>query len=177
VKKITRLAAIETLTEHSLKSLVPEDRESLLLNWWTLDENDTAFSSLSTELQQLVLAHEEPPKDIENSLADELILFGLASDYKGVTNEYLADQLIEFGYDTYEIEGDVEFLCACPCCEHRTLSTTSNYEICNLCKWEDDGTTAPESYSHPNHMTLSDAKKQFFSKSGTLLLKKWIRAS
>lgn len=176
-EKNTRLAAINTLANHSLKSLASKDRESLLLNWWALDENDTILSSLSTELQQLVLDHEEPPKDIEHSLADELILFGLVSDYKGVTNEFLADQLIELGYGAYEIEGDVEFLSACPCCEHRTLSTISNYEICNLCKWEDDGTTAPETYSHPNHMTLSDAKEEFCKRSGTLPLKKWIRAS
>lgn len=177
MKKITRVAAIETLTEHSLKLLAPEDLESFLLNWWTLDENDTTFSSLSTKLQQLILDHEEPPKDIERSLADELILAGLASSYKGITNKYLTDQLIEFGYNAYEIEGDVEFLSVCPCCEHRTLSMISNYEICDLCKWEDDGTTVPESYSHPNHMTLSDAKKEFCKKSENLPLNKWIRAS
>nr|WP_238350247.1 CPCC family cysteine-rich protein [Pseudomonas sp. SWRI154] len=64
----------------------------------------------------------------------------------------------------------------CPCCGYRTLLTISNYEICDLCKWEDDGITDPESYSHSNHMTLSDAKKEFCEKSKKMRLNKWIKS-
>jgi hypothetical protein len=28
---------------------------------------------------------------------------------------------------------------ACPCCGYLTLDTRGNYEICNVCFWEDDG--------------------------------------
>ncbi|WP_196304817.1 CPCC family cysteine-rich protein [Pseudomonas fluorescens] len=89
----------------------------------------------------------------------------------------MAEELAKLGYETYEVEGDIEHLNTCPCCEYRTLSTISDYDICELCMWEDDGTAAPESYSHPNHMTLSTAKKQFIEKNENLPLNKWIKAS
>lgn len=177
MKKITRPAAIKSIAESFLKSLTIEERDSLLLDWWTLDESNAAYFNLSKKLKALISNYDEPPKDIEHSLADELTLTGLKSSYTGVTNDYLAKQLAELGHGTYEVEGDIEHLNACPCCEYRTLSTISDYDICELCMWEDDGTAAAESYSHPNHMTLSDAKKEFCKKSVNLPLNKWIKAS
>jgi hypothetical protein len=173
VKKISRFAAIKNMTESSLKLLSIEERHSLLLNWWTLDESDVIFLSLSKKLQDIILNNDEPPKNIEGLLIDELLLAGLRSSYTGVTNEYLADQLARLEHEAFEVEGDIERLHVCPCCEYHTLLTTSNYEICDLCNWEDDGTITPESFSHPNHMTLSDAKKGFREKSKNLRLNKW----
>lgn len=177
IKQITRLTAIKNIAESYLDTLTIEERDSHILNWWALDESNPNFLGLSTKLQKLILNYEEPPKNIESLLADELILVGLKSSYIGVTNDYLAEQLAKLGYETYEVEGDIEHLNVCPCCEYRTLSTISDYDICELCMWEDDGTAAAESYSHPNHMTLSTAKKQFFEKNENLPLNKWVKAS
>lgn len=177
IKQITRLAAIKNIADRYLDTLTTEERDSHNLNWWPLDESNPNFLAISTKLQNLLLNNAKPPKNIEILLADELILVGLKSSYIGVTNNYLAERLVELGYGTYEVEGDIEHLNACPCCEHRTLPSVSDYEICDLCMWEDDGTTAAESYSHPNHMTLSTAKKQFFEKFKNLPLNKWVKAS
>ncbi|WP_434696698.1 hypothetical protein J3P89_03190 [Pseudomonas sp. Z1-14] len=177
MKKIFRFAAIKTITENTLKLLTTEERHSLLLNWWTLDESDAIFFSLSKELQNTISNNDEPPKNLEDLLIEELLLAGLKSSYTGVTNEYLADQLARLENEAFYVEGDKESLHACPCCEYHTLLTTSNYEICDLCNWEDDGTTTPESFSHPNHMTLSDAKKAFREKSKNLQLNKWAKTS
>ncbi|WP_323155630.1 CPCC family cysteine-rich protein [Pseudomonas alvandae] len=177
ITQITRPAAIKNIAERYLDTLTTEERDSHILNWWPLDENNPNFLAISTKLKNLLLNNEEPPKNIESLLADELILVGLKSSYIGVTNDYLAEQLARLGYETYEIQGDIEHLNACPCCEYRTLSTISDYDICELCMWEDDGTAAAESYSHPNHMTLSTAKKQFFEKTENLPLNKWVKAS
>jgi hypothetical protein len=171
------MTAINNITERYLDTLTTEERDSHILNWWPLDKSNPNFHAIPTKLQKLILDNEEPPKNIESFLADELILAGLKSSYIGVTNDYLADQLAKLGYGTYEVQGDIEHLNACPCCEYRTLSTISDYDICELCMWEDDGTAAAESYSYPNHMTLSDAKKEFCKKSENLPLNKWIRAS
>jgi hypothetical protein len=177
IKQITRLTAIKNIAESHLDTLTIEERDSHILNWWPLDESNPNLLGLSTKLQKLIFNNEEPPKNIESLLTDELILVGLKSSYIGVTNDYLAEQLAKLGYGTYEIQGDIEHLNACPCCEYRTLPSASDYEICDLCMWEDDGTAAPESYSHPNHMTLSTAKKQFIEKIENLPLNKWVKAS
>jgi hypothetical protein len=177
ITQITRPAAIKNIAERYLDTLTTEERDSHILNWWPLDENNPNFLAISTKLKNLLLNNEEPLKNIENLLADELILVGLKSSYIGVTNDYLADQLAKLGYGTYEVQGDIEHLNACPCCEYRTLSSVSDYEICDLCMWEDDGTAGAESYSHPNHMTLSTAKKQFIEKFEYLPLNKWVKAS
>lgn len=173
IKQITRLAAIKSIVERYLDILITEQRNSHTLNLCPLDEIDPDFLGLSTKLQKLILDNEEPPKNIESLLADGLILTGLKSSHIGVTNNYLAEQLAELGYGTYEIEGDIEHLNVCPCCAYRTLSTISDYEICELCMWEDDGKAAAEAYSHPNHMTLSTAKKHYFEKSKSQPLNKW----
>lgn len=177
IKQITRPAAIKNIAERYLDTLTTEERDLHILNWRPLDESAPNFLGFSTKLQKLIFNNEYPPKNIESLLADELILVGLKSSYIGVTNDYLAEEIAKLGYETYEVEGDIEHLNTCPCCEYRTLSTISDYDICELCMWEDDGTAAPESYSHPNHMTLSTAKKQFIEKNENLPLNKWVKAS
>ena len=59
------------------------------------------------------------------------------------------------------VEGDVEALCTCPCCDFRTLSTRGGYEICPVCQWEDDGGREPDRLSSPNHMTLREGRSNF----------------
>ena len=51
----------------------------------------------------------------------------------------------------------------CPCCGHATLTTRSEYEICPVCFWEDDGTGAEDATrrSGPNHLSLAEAQRTF----------------
>ncbi|WP_420535457.1 CPCC family cysteine-rich protein [Actinomadura viridis] len=52
----------------------------------------------------------------------------------------------------------------CPCCAYMTLSIRGMHEICPVCGWEDTGIgdSEPDEYQGgPNHVTLTDARKNF----------------
>jgi len=176
VNQISRNDAIYKLCKKKLSSLDTESRESYILDWWGIDEDDVEFSSLSAELQRQMLANEDPPNDSENYKYDELIIIALSAEFKGVTNAFLAENMITMGVGTYKVCGELEPLEICPCCEYRTLNSRGDYEICRLCNWEDNGADQLEQYSGPNHMTLGEAKKQFSENMGSLPLGKWMNA-
>jgi hypothetical protein len=51
----------------------------------------------------------------------------------------------------------------CPCCDYFTLERRSEYDICPICFWEDNGIDLDEldSHSGPNHMTLREGRQNF----------------
>jgi hypothetical protein len=51
----------------------------------------------------------------------------------------------------------------CPCCGCRTLSSGPGaYEICAVCRWEDDGTPdGPLAEDGPNGISLVEAQRRF----------------
>jgi hypothetical protein len=53
----------------------------------------------------------------------------------------------------------------CPCCGYLTLSQRGSFEICELCRWEDDGQDDPhadEVWGGPNgRYSLSEARQNF----------------
>ncbi|HRI70561.1 MAG TPA: CPCC family cysteine-rich protein [Polyangium sp.] len=54
-------------------------------------------------------------------------------------------------------------LAQCPCCDYFSLGHRGEYEICEICFWEDAGLDLDDldQYSGPNHMTLRDARENF----------------
>ena len=55
-------------------------------------------------------------------------------------------------------------LYACPCCGYATLAEVANYEICEICFWEDDGQDDPEQnecFGGPNKVSLKEARFNF----------------
>jgi len=52
---------------------------------------------------------------------------------------------------------------SCPKCGYLTLDERSNYDICSICFWEDDGIDDFElnKNSGPNHMTLKEGREIF----------------
>jgi len=54
-------------------------------------------------------------------------------------------------------------LAQCPCCDYFSLGSRAEYEICEICFWEDDGIDLDDldRYSGPNHITLRDARDNF----------------
>jgi hypothetical protein len=52
---------------------------------------------------------------------------------------------------------------SCPCCGEKTIDNLGDYEICPICKWEDD----PVQYKDPsysggaNKMSLNEAREAF----------------
>ena len=52
----------------------------------------------------------------------------------------------------------------CECCGYWTLSSRGMYEICPVCRWEDDPTgqrDGPDTHSGPNHMSINEARRNF----------------
>ncbi|MFG2208682.1 CPCC family cysteine-rich protein [Streptomyces sp. NPDC048638] len=53
---------------------------------------------------------------------------------------------------------------ACPCCGFLTLEHRAFYEICPVCRWEDDGQddrNADEHIGGPNRVSLTEARNNY----------------
>lgn len=80
---------------------------------------------------------------------------------RGITNTYLSNFTGAMLSASVLVEGDADELYACSCCGYRTLTEPSEYFICKVCFWEDDGTSMADDYSSVNRMTLREAKSNF----------------
>lgn len=59
----------------------------------------------------------------------------------------------------------------CPCCGYPTLEERANYEICDLCNWEDDGQDdhdSAKSFGGPNGGYSLDEARENFMKYRTM---------
>lgn len=148
--------AIDVLAQRDLDQLSPAEREALLIDWWTIDGSDPDHAGLPEALAEMV-AGSDHPQDPADALYDPLLQLALRRAYQGVSNAHLSGQLAALGRpDT--VEGAIEELAQCPCCEYRSLPSHGEYEICPVCFWEDDGTSDLDSISGPNHLTLREAR-------------------
>jgi len=170
---IHRKNAIELICKEELNSLTILDRESIILNWWCIDESDIEFHQLSYQLQQKIKKY-EIPNDPNNNEYDQLILIALKINYVGVKNDFLEKIMHTKKLGTFKVNGIPKILEVCPCCNYRTLKTQDNFEVCPICYWEDNGIIDLDKYSGPNHMTLGEAKEKFKS-SKIDNLDKWIK--
>ncbi len=177
MKTIKRNEAIEECVNHILEKLSATERELYIYDSWSIDTNEPAFHRLPEQLRDEIITSDEPLQSLENECYNPLITISLAHNFTGVTNEYLEETLKEYGFKTPKVIGTVEILEECPCCGYRTLVTRNNFDVCRLCRWEDNGTNKPETYSGPNHMTLADARSKFESLKHTLPLHKFSRSS
>ncbi|MFJ3156447.1 CPCC family cysteine-rich protein [Pseudomonas protegens] len=173
MEKLTANAAIDLLSRHRLPGLDAAARFSHLLNWWGIDSDDLEFAALAPSLQQQILTQPEPPQEVQDPRYDALLLIALRAEYRGVTHLYLRRCLREAGLGDYTVSANIECLEACPCCGYRTLSARGEYQICDLCHWEDDGSQALDVLSGPNHQTLGQAREHFAQQQGRLPLDKW----
>jgi hypothetical protein len=54
----------------------------------------------------------------------------------------------------------------CPVCSEVAFSTKGNYEICQNCLWEDDGSTEPyEGSFGPNLMSMEQYRQEYIKKA------------
>ncbi len=173
MEKLTANAAIDLLSRHRLPGLDAAARFSHLLNWWGIDSDDLEFAALAPSLQQQILTQPEPPQEVQDPRYDALLLIALRAEYRGVPHLYLRRCLREAGLGDYTVSANIECLEACPCCGYRTLSARGDYQICDLCHWEDDGSQALDVLSGPNHKTLGQAREHFAQQQGRLPLDKW----
>jgi hypothetical protein len=156
---MTRAEAIDLLARHEVSRLGPEEREALLIDWWSIDAEDPEYDELP-DLVRAAIKRFDSPDDPQKRLYDPLLWVAVRHSFFGVINPYLERRLADLG--RFEaVEDREEELEICRCCGYRSLRERGGYEICQVCFWEDDGTTNPESISAPNHMTLREARRNF----------------
>ncbi len=153
---MTRNEAIHLLVQQDLTQLSREEREAMLLDWWSIDANDPKYGTLPDSLKAAI-AQSDEPNDPEMSFYDPLLHLALEHSYAGVLNSYLMSRIATLGHNDL-VEGAVEMLETCPCCRYRSLRLRGEYEICRVCFWEDDGMTELDSVSGPNHITLREGR-------------------
>lgn len=161
---MTRANAMEVLARHQLGLLSPGERESLLMDWWRIDEDDPEYATLPTGLKERMKSLWEPAEP-QMAIYDPLLMCALVREFRGVRNEYLELRLADLGYFA-AVTGDPEQLVPCPCCRFRTLDRFGEYNVCPVCSWENDGVVAPSQWSDVNRSTLGEAQKAYTSTAG-----------
>lgn len=140
---IIRNNALELVAEISLSALTSLEREEILIDIFS--ENDE-YEKIS---------------DFNDPIYDSRIKHFLKRKFRGVTNEYLAFLLKKEDQSEIEVIGELELLKPCPCCFFLTLDERGNYNICPVCRWEDDGSDILDRYSSVNRTTLKEARANF----------------
>ena len=158
---VLRREAIEIIIENEITKLTRDEREAMLLNSWGIEEDDPEFHFFSKSLQDELLSSDAPTNDIMAVRYNELLFKVSEGSFYGKPNEYLSKLVSEIAGRDLEVEGRVEQLFACPCCNYETLEQRGEYDICPVCFWEDDGNNDPSRYSGPNHMTLSEGRSNY----------------
>jgi hypothetical protein len=120
------------------------DRREFDFNTLTMSQQQ----QLHALLQRLVGAHEPPPGLLN------FLRVRAAANWKP---PFTAPEPAQH-------EGEPQTISAqCPCCDYFSLSSRGEYEICEVCFWEDDGMDLGglDQCSGPNHITLRDARENF----------------
>lgn len=155
--KMDRGKAINILSERKLNQLSLEERafqlETLLCENWGNTED---WKKLPLEIKQEFNGDSliEPP---ESFRYDQPLLMLLRDQLKPVTNEYLQHEL-----NMERIEGSPRKMESCPCCGRKTIENRGDYDICNVCWWEDcgqDNEHADDVLGGPNYgVSLTQAR-------------------
>jgi hypothetical protein len=136
---LNRKEALTVLSLHYLIKLSDDERENVLLD--------------------MVEDYDESQRDAPDY--NEYILSYFNEINIGVRNDFLAEEILSVTGVAVTVSGMEEDLNKCPCCGFKTLKTLGEYEICRVCRWEDDGNRDPDKYSSPNRQTLREARKLF----------------
>jgi hypothetical protein len=165
---MTRDMLVLEIAVRELKNLPPEQRSNLLLDWWTLGEDDPAWEKLPLGLRKELQSADEAGEPMDKRY-DPLLVIALSRGFRGMKNEYLLRRARNLGMDVENVVGEPEILEVCPCCLYRTLQEQGGYDVCPVCRWEDDGQRALGVYSHPNRMTLREGRANFALSGSSLL--------
>jgi hypothetical protein len=123
-----------------------------------LNYNNALYNELiETSLAETNNESENFSDTQKNSLARKYLIYQLSE----TKNSYLIHVIKKMLNKEVTIVGKEPKLFACNCCHYKTLRVKSEYFICPVCFWEDDGINQDDAYSVPNDMKLGEARKQF----------------
>ena len=161
---MNRNDAIRIIAAYKYAIISEQEKINILTDYWYIYEEES--TKLNDELTYFLSKNE--PENIEeyDVRFKELVIIGIMDRYRYFNNIYIKNELYKILNKKLSIIGNErEDLYTCPCCNFFTLKSRINYEICVICKWEDDGSEIDKmgKYSFPNHNYLNDYKKIFFS--------------
>jgi predicted RNA-binding Zn-ribbon protein involved in translation (DUF1610 family) len=99
--------------------------------------------------------------------------------YGGVSNGFLSQVCEAISGRRMEVVGEAEVRFPCPCCGRRTLTEVHNielgtgYDICDYCRWEDDGTVDDTVYSSVNKGSMIEYRARIHEESNYYFTEKW----
>lgn len=161
-RKMDRKQALQELAELQGALASPDQRLSMIEDWWSLSEDDPEWIYLSDDLRAEIQRTDSPEQAPTSPRYDVLINLHLIAKLRGVANHWLAAQVSAARGIAVEVEGDIEPMECCPCCGYRSLPCRHEWEICPVCFWEDD-CSDEDTLSGANRMTLREARHNYAS--------------
>lgn len=124
----------------------------------------------------------EEPELVNDNSELELKMFEILSElYRGNSNGYLSDLYEAITGDRLEVVGDVDELYKCPCCGYRTLTECydvdkgTGYDICDYCRWEDDGTKEVDQRSSVNRGSIREYRAKIEENRNYYYRNRWFK--
>ena len=155
-----REEAIKFLSEYQLNTISNSQKMDILLDFWYSYESEP--ESLNKEIVSYLRTNDFDDIEFYSDFFDPVVLLGLTYRNSILNNKFLAKNISIVQSKEIEVIGDeINQKVQCPCCYFYTLSSKSNYDVCAICYWEDDG-SYEEQYSAANHNSLSVYRKNFF---------------
>ena len=161
-----RAEALEKIAWHKLKKLSRDDAEALIIEFF----NEPLKPSLREKLNITAVLQWEthtPPADLKpgNPIYRPILLDKMQHDYRGATNEYLANYLKKIGVEVDQVEGKLPTWLPCPACGYHTFEVLGDWHTCSVCGWNSDPVqeTMPDDPTGGNGISLNQARKNFQS--------------
>jgi hypothetical protein len=118
-------------------------------------------------------------KDLMDDWHAQTVFDALLDAYAGVTNGFLACACEAITGTRFRVVGEPDERLPCPCCHRRTLterydvSQGTGYEICDYCRWEDDGTVRDDVVSSVNRGSMSEYRARVAADADVHCCEKW----
>lgn len=100
---------------------IRDEWEVMLWNFWGIDEYDFEFYFFLKGLQEEFLSLDVLIYDVMDNCYNELLLKVIDGCFYGIFNEYLFKFVLEIVGSYIEVEGYVEKLLFCFCCNYEIL--------------------------------------------------------
>ena len=166
---LLRNDALNMISRYEVDQMVDSEKLNILIDYWFIFEDENI--KINDDLKNFLKENNFGDITEYSIFFDEVVVIGAIENNKIYSNVYISKKLSEYLgiYDV--VEGDErKSLYKCPCCEFYSLKTLLEYEICRICKWEDDG-SEEAAYSFLNKSTLHNYRNIFFKNNKYSLLK------
>ena len=166
---LTRNDAFKMISAYEVDHIVEDEKLNVLLDYWFIYEDENV--ELNDDLRNFLKKNDFSDISEYSNFFDEVVVIGKIENNKIYSNVHISKKLFEYLGLSDDVEGDEKKkLYKCPCCGFYSLKMKSEYEICRICKWEDDG-SEELTYSFSNKNTLHDYRSDFFENNQYSLLK------